>query len=165
MPFAAVLAGPAQSHALVYDAVVADLRRFADDDAHAVVDEHAPADFSGRVNLYARTPPRMLGYPAGQEEALVPKQKVAQAVVENGVKAGIEKEHFCAGARGRVVFPNRFDVGPDSIEHRLPSFGKFSFKSNKKTAAHAALRRRQVPRFHSCFSLSWRRYRFAAPSG
>ena len=51
--FVALGAGAAQGHALVEVAVVADLRRLADDDAHAVVDEEALADLGAGVDLDA----------------------------------------------------------------------------------------------------------------
>ena len=55
----------AQRHALVNGAVIADLRSFADDHAHAVVDEHAPADDSRRMDFNAGEPaPEMRGKPA-----------------------------------------------------------------------------------------------------
>ena len=50
-------ARPAQRDALVEVAVIADLRRFADDDAHAVVDEEALADFGARMDLDAGNRP------------------------------------------------------------------------------------------------------------
>ena len=46
-------AGAAEGDALVEVAVVADLRRFADDDAHAVIDEETLADRGAGVDLNA----------------------------------------------------------------------------------------------------------------
>ena len=48
---AALLAGAAQGYALVHRDIVPDDRRFADDHAHAVVDEQSPADGRAGVNL------------------------------------------------------------------------------------------------------------------
>jgi hypothetical protein len=45
---------PPSVTALVDGAVVADFGRLADDDAHAVVDEDAPANLHSRMNLDAR---------------------------------------------------------------------------------------------------------------
>src|SRR5579859_4996179 len=54
-PVAAMLppAGGSQRHLMVQHDVVADLRRLADDDARAVVNEEAPADARARMNLDA----------------------------------------------------------------------------------------------------------------
>src|SRR5690606_23073943 len=49
--FAAVQRSAAQRYSLVDRAVVADLGRLADHDTHAVVDEHAPADYRAGVNF------------------------------------------------------------------------------------------------------------------
>ena len=53
MALAGVLAGAAQGHAVVDGAVVADLRRLAEDDAQAVVHEQALADLRAGVDLDA----------------------------------------------------------------------------------------------------------------
>ena len=47
-------AGAAQCHALVEMTIVADLRRLADDDAHAVIDEQPFADLGAGVDLDPR---------------------------------------------------------------------------------------------------------------
>ena len=63
---AAVLARAAERDALIEQAVVADLRGLADDDAGAVVDDEPSADLGGRVDLNARPPPRKLRDPTRQ---------------------------------------------------------------------------------------------------
>ena len=50
----------AERHALVDRAVIADLGRLADDDAHPVVDEDAPADRRARMDLDTGQPARPL---------------------------------------------------------------------------------------------------------
>ena len=54
MPLAALVAGTAQRYALIHQHVVANFRRFANDDSHAVVDEEAPADGRAGMNFDAR---------------------------------------------------------------------------------------------------------------
>ena len=49
-----VLSGAAQSHAVVDQAVVADLGSLADDDAHAVVHHQAAADLRAGMDLDPR---------------------------------------------------------------------------------------------------------------
>jgi hypothetical protein len=51
MALLALETGAAERHALVQGHVVADLRRLADHDPHAVVDEHAGPDARARVYL------------------------------------------------------------------------------------------------------------------
>ncbi len=48
MPFTVFLAGAAQGHALVQRDIVAHDRGLADDHAHAVIDEEAPANLVRR---------------------------------------------------------------------------------------------------------------------
>ena len=43
----------AQDHTLVHQHVLTDFGRLADDHAHAVIDEEAPADFRSGMNLNA----------------------------------------------------------------------------------------------------------------
>ena len=56
MSFAGVLSGPAQRDALIDRAVIADDRRFADDDAGPVVNEKPSADLRTGVDLDVRLP-------------------------------------------------------------------------------------------------------------
>jgi hypothetical protein len=55
---------------VVERAVVADLGRLADDDAHAVVDEKAPADARAGMNLDAGQEPRQIAHQARQPAQL-----------------------------------------------------------------------------------------------
>ena len=56
----------AERNVLIEQAVVADLRCRADDDAGAVVDDEPSADLGGRVDLNARPPPRKLRDPTAE---------------------------------------------------------------------------------------------------
>ena len=60
MPLASLFAGAAQRDALVEGHVVADLGGFADDHAHAVIDEEAPADLGAGMDLDSGDPSRDL---------------------------------------------------------------------------------------------------------
>ena len=96
-----ILAGTTQCDALVQQAVVADLRRLADDDAHAVVDDQAVADGGTGVDLDAGPEPAPLGHAPGQEKPVVDIQPMGQPVIEDGVDAGVqEKDLQLAAGRG-----------------------------------------------------------------
>ena len=60
MALAARHARAAERDVLIEQAVVADLRCRADDDAGAVVDDEPPADLRSRMDLDTRAPPRKL---------------------------------------------------------------------------------------------------------
>ena len=83
---------------MVDGAVVADLRRLAKDDAHAVVDEQALADLCAGVDLDAGLMPAPLADPAGKKEVLVLEQPVRDAVVDQNVKARVKQYDLQHGA-------------------------------------------------------------------
>ena len=98
---ALVLAGAPQGHPLVEQAVVSDLRRLADDDAHAVVDHQPMSDLRTGVDLDAGPEPAPLGDAPGQEEPAVPVQPVGHPVVQHGVDAGVQEKNLqLAAGRG-----------------------------------------------------------------
>src|SRR5580692_7813994 len=53
MTFAGFFAGSSEGHVLIHEDVVSDFAGFADDDAHAVIDEEAAADGGSGVNFNA----------------------------------------------------------------------------------------------------------------
>ena len=63
---AVVLAGAPPGDPVVEQAVVADLGRLADDDAHAVVDNQPPADLRAGVDLNSRPAAAPLAHQPGQ---------------------------------------------------------------------------------------------------
>ena len=91
MALAGVLAGAAQSDAVVDGAVVSDLTGLTEHDAHAVIDEQASADGGTGVDLDASAAASVLADPAGKEKALMPVQPVRNAVIHQNVKAGYSK--------------------------------------------------------------------------
>ena len=99
---ALVLAGAAQGDPVVDQAVVADLRRLADDNAHAVVDDEPAADPGAGVDLNAGPEPAPLAHQPGNEEQPVPVEEVGQPVVQRGMHPRIEQENL-QPAPGRRV--------------------------------------------------------------
>ena len=89
MALAGVLAGAAQRHAVVEGAVVADHGGLAEHDAHAVVDEQAPADPGTGVDLDAGLMPAALADPSRQKKVPALIQPVRDAVIDQNVKAGV----------------------------------------------------------------------------
>ena len=100
---AGVLAGAAQRDAVVDGAVVADLSRLAEDDAHAVVDEQAPADPGTGVDLDAGLMPAALADPSRQKKVPALIQPVRDAVIDQNVKAGVQQNDLQHAARGGVL--------------------------------------------------------------
>ena len=64
MPFSADFAGAAQGYALIQQHVFADLCRFTNHHAHAVIDEESPADGRARMNFDAGDGPGELAHDA-----------------------------------------------------------------------------------------------------
>jgi len=107
----------AERDALVDGAVVADLGRLAHDDAHAVVDEHAPADHRARMDLDAGEEA-----PDVRDEAAEPAQPARPAPVGAPVKdermqPRVAREHLPRRARGGVALADGGDVFTQSGEH------------------------------------------------
>ena len=73
---ALILAGAAQGHALVQGTAVSHLGGLADDDAAAVVDEHAGADFGAGMDLHTGEEPPQLGQQPCQKEPFVTVKKM-----------------------------------------------------------------------------------------
>ena len=92
MALSGVLAGAAQRHAVVDGAVVADLAGLAEHDAHAVVDEQAPADGSTGVDL-----------DAGAAASVVLVQPVRNAVIDQNMKTGVQQNDLQHAACGGVL--------------------------------------------------------------
>lgn len=100
---AGVVSGAAEGHAMVNRAIVTDLGGFADDNAHAVVNEQAAANGRARVDLDAGHMARKLRKPAREEKPLMFVQPVRLPVQDQRVKALIQQEYLERGARGRVA--------------------------------------------------------------
>jgi hypothetical protein len=84
-------------------AVVADDRRLADDDAHAVVDEQPLADLGAGVNLDAGEHAAEVGNDARQDGDVGVVQGVGQAVQLPGVEAGIGQDDLYSAMSRRVA--------------------------------------------------------------
>jgi hypothetical protein len=82
-------AGASQGNALEEVAVVADLRRLADDHPHAMVDEEALADLSAGVDLDAGADATALGNEPGRHTQAPLMKRMSQAMELAGVKAGV----------------------------------------------------------------------------
>ena len=103
MALAGLLAGAAESHTLIEQAVVADLGGFAYHDAHAVVDDEALADFGAGVDLDARLVPRALGDVAREEFVVVLVAPVRYLVVLRCPYARVQQQYLQGAARGGVA--------------------------------------------------------------
>src|SRR3546814_7224672 len=76
MSLALVPADTAGRHAVIEGDVLADLRSFTNDHAHAVIDEKAPPDARARMNLDASEPARQIRVEARQPLQLMRPQPV-----------------------------------------------------------------------------------------
>jgi len=98
-----VLARTAERHALIEQAVVADLGRLADDDAGAVVDDEAAADRRAGVDLDPGPELRPLRHGAGNEKAAAAVKPVRDTVVNGRVQTVIQQDDLNGRPRGGVV--------------------------------------------------------------
>lgn len=94
MAFALFLTRPAEGDTLIEGHVVADDRRFSDDDAHAMVDEQSFADLGAGMDLDAREEAGNRGNEACRDEPLMLVEEVGQAMGPDGMKAGIAEQDF-----------------------------------------------------------------------
>src|SRR4029450_10176087 len=89
----------------------ADLRRFTDDYAGAVIDKKMRADFCPGMNVDAGTAVRPFGHDARNQGHLVVKQ-VRHSMSGDGLQRGISEDNFFVTSRGRVPFICGIDVCP-----------------------------------------------------
>jgi hypothetical protein len=87
-------------------AVVADLRRFTDDDAHSMIDEKAPADARARMNLNSREPSSDMRNHAREPAQTLPPQPVREPVYQQGMKTGIAGNDFPSVSSRWIAFKN-----------------------------------------------------------
>ena len=139
MPLAVLLAGAAQRYALVQRHVVADLRRFADDDARAVVDEQPVADRRAGVNLDAGAAFTVLGYQARQQDMAFFVQPVGKPVRSQCLDAGITEHDLQLASCSRIPRHDGGDI--------LFPIGRHKPLLINKTVS--IRKRRHRPRFHS----------------
>src|SRR6266853_631084 len=109
---------PAQRHAVVQGAIVPQFRGLADHHPHAVVDEHAAADFRARMNLDAGEKTRDVRHEAGEPAHPDAPQPVRQAMNQERVKTGIAGDDFPGRTRRRVAFEYAGYVFANSSKHR-----------------------------------------------
>ena len=110
--------GPAERHAVIERAIVADLGRLPDDDAHPVVDEHPPADGRPRMDFDSRQPAGPVREPAGEPApAPTPEPVRNRAVPDQRMQPRIAGQDLPPGARGRVPVEHDGDVFAKAAEH------------------------------------------------
>ena len=107
----------AQRDVVVERHVVADFRRLADHDAHAVVDEEPIADLHAGVNLDARQEaPEMRDEAPQKLEVAVPRP-MRHAVELDRVKTRVAQNDLQARAHRRVALEDDIYIFAKSLEH------------------------------------------------
>ena len=122
MALAGILAGAAQGNAVVDGAVITDFCRFAEHDAHTVVNEQPVADLGTGVDLDAGQVAGQLADEARQEETLVTVQKMCNFVRYQHMETGVQNDDLRHIACSRVLVPDVFCVCPKSHPTYLISF-------------------------------------------
>ena len=118
VPLALVPRRAAERDAVVERAVVADFRRLADHDPHAVVDEHPPPDRGAGMDLDAGQEAAPVREPAGEPAKVGAPQAVHDhAMPDERVQAGVARQDFPRRAGGRVAVEDDADVFAESVEH------------------------------------------------
>ena len=107
----------AQRHALIDRAVIADDRRLADHDTHAVIDEHAPADRRTGVDFDACQEPAGLRRETREPVALHAPACVRETMQHERMQPRITGQHFPCTASGGIPLANRCNVFAQSREH------------------------------------------------
>ena len=117
MALAGFLPRAAKGHSLIQGDVVADDRGLADDDAHAMIDEEAPADFRAGMDFDSGDEPAELRQrPRGKSPAVNP-QPVMKAVAPQRMQTGVEHDDLQPGLRRGIAFQYRGDVFAYAGEH------------------------------------------------
>ena len=114
--FAGVLAGTAEGDTLIERTVVADLRRFTDDNPGSVVDEESFANGSTRVDFNAGDRSCRLADSTCGEEVSFFIQSVGNFVREHRMQTGVEQQHFEIGRCRRVAFLDNTNLVADLVD-------------------------------------------------
>ena len=121
LAFAFVGTRAAEGDILIQQAIVADLGGFADDDAHAVVDDQTSADFCRRMDFHTRSSAGDLGNPTTEKTHFVGIKPVGKAVINLGMQTVVQPKNFKLAACGGVIALVGFDGFDQS--HKLPPNG------------------------------------------
>jgi hypothetical protein len=97
--------------------VVADLGRLADHHAHAVVDEHAPADGGAGVDLDAGQPACHVRREAARPAPAPHPEGVRKPMQHQCMQAGVAGQHLPGRARCGVALADAGDVFTQAAEH------------------------------------------------
>src|SRR5215469_3911117 len=113
--------GPAERHALIKRAVVADFGGLADNNPHAMINEYAAADASAGVNFNpSQHPADVRSEPPCQKPTSLP-QEMSEAMPDQGVEPGIAQHHFEAGPGGGIPSQSGVYFFPQGFQkHRNP---------------------------------------------
>ena len=114
---ALVFAGAAQRHALIQQAVVADDGGFADDHAHAVVDEQTFSDLCAGVDLDACLVSGTLGDDACDGEPFVLVEPVGTAVAAHRFQTGVRQQNLQTAPCCRILFLYDCNIFPKLSKH------------------------------------------------
>src|SRR5690606_23720587 len=118
MAFTLVPAGATQGHAVIKRHVIADLGRFSDNDAHAVIDEKTPTDSRTRMNLDAREPARQVGIQSRQPFAVLAPQPMGHPMKPDRVQARVAGDHLKGISRRGIAMEHALDIFAHTLEHQ-----------------------------------------------
>ena len=107
----------AQRHAVIHGHIVADLGRFADHHAHAVVDKETPPDGRPRMDLDTGEPARKVRNEARQPFEIGMPQRIGQAMEDARMQARIAGQHLKGGARRGVAVEYAGNIFSKVFEH------------------------------------------------
>ena len=116
MALAFVPRGAAQGHAVIERAFIHDDCRLADDDTHAVIDEHASTDGGTRVDFYASRESGQMRTHARQPAQSVAPQPMRPAMHDQRMKTRITGHDFPCRTCSGVALEHAGDVLAESWE-------------------------------------------------
>jgi len=119
MALAGFLPGAAKRDALIQEAVIPDFSGFADNDAHAVIDEKTASDGRAGMDFNAGYPAGGLGNEARDEGDASPVKRVGEAMKKDGVETWITQQNLDNALRGGVLAEDRVDLFLDRSEHAV----------------------------------------------
>jgi hypothetical protein len=117
VPFASLLAGSPQCHALIKQHVIADFGSFTNDDAHSVIDETSPSDGRTGMDLDARDGSIKLRNNPRQQRESLKVHTVGCPMQQDGMKTGVTEENLKRALGGWIAVENRVDLFPDGPKH------------------------------------------------
>jgi hypothetical protein len=120
-------ANPSQDDALIEEDIVADFRRFADDNAGSMINEETPADPGTGMDFNTGEKPIDMGDKSCREIPVMAPEGMGDPVQPEGMESRVAGDYLQNAPGGGVLPENRLNIFSDPFYHFVNT--KIAFKA------------------------------------